>query len=246
MTNDDALIEVRPDSYFAMMPEWVLDAGLSPSAIVVYLTLARYANRRSRSCYPSKRTIQERSRLSHGTVSKALTELRAAGAITTTRRNIGGRPTSNVYILHMAGPFGQPQPAIEALVPKSAALIPKTGTQTIQGNQTREDISIAQNSKFDEFWSAYPRRVGKGQARKAWDRATKVTPYEVIIEAAKQFAELRQGQDQTYTPYPATWLHGERWLDQGETKASAPRRDVENSLVLAAMRRLKEQSKEIE
>lgn len=245
MPNDDALVEVRADSYFAMIPEWVLDAGLSPSAIVVYLTLARYANRKSRSCYPSKVTIQEKSRLSHGTVSKALAELRDAGAITTMRRNVGGTPTSSLYVLHMAGPFGQPKSANEALIPKTAALIPESGSQTRQGNQTREGISITQDSKFDEFWSAYPRRVGKGQAKKAWQKAVKETAPEVIIEAARQFADLRQGQDQTYTPYPATWLHGERWLDQGETKATAPRRQIENDLVAAAMRRLMSQPKEI-
>lgn len=28
-------------------------------------------------------------------------------------------------------------------------------------------------SEFDEFWAAYPRRVAKGDARKAWERAAK-------------------------------------------------------------------------
>lgn len=31
--------------------------------------------------------------------------------------------------------------------------------------------------------------------------------------AAKRFAASRAGEDEKFTPYPATWLNGERWLD---------------------------------
>src|SRR5690606_19428118 len=41
---------------------------------------------------------------------------------------------------------------------------------------------------FDEFWAAYPRRVGKGAARKAWAKATKKAAPEEIIAGARRYA----------------------------------------------------------
>lgn len=72
----------------------------------------------------------------------------------------------------------------------------------------------AADEKFDQFWAAYPRKVGKGQARKAWAKAikAKVDP-EAIIAGAERYARERSGQDHTYTAHPSTWLHGERWDD---------------------------------
>jgi hypothetical protein len=238
--------EVRSDAYFAIVPEWILDARFSPSAIITYLTLARFANRRSRTCYPSKETIVARSGLSPNTVSKALAELRVRGAVSSARRNRNGVPTSNVYVLHMAGPFGQPisgpnadfDDGQEALIPNSEALIPNSGIRIRQGNQTKErDISLSK-SKFEDFWDAYPRRISKGSAKRAWDKATLKEDAEKIIEAAKRFAKSREGQDPRYTPHPATWLNGERWSDQPETLGPKDKREAENNLVVEALRRL--------
>lgn len=228
---DDNHSGVRADAYFAIIPEWVLDAGVSPSAVVVYLTLARYANRQTRSCYPSKETLSEKSGLSANTVSRCLSELRDIGAITSRRRNVNGVPTSNIYILHMAGPNGvaaelvQDQPLIpkfEPLIPKFEADIPNFGIQTRQSNQTKRTRNISSSSdddgQFDQFWAIYPRKVGKGVARKAWIKALKETPAEQIISGAEQYARQRAGEDPKYTAHPSSWLAAERWMDEPDPK----------------------------
>lgn len=69
---------------------------------------------------------------------------------------------------------------------------------------------------FDEFWKAYPRKKDKGHARKAWDKAVKTTDPAVIVSAAVQFRQWceQDGTEPEFTPYPATWINGERWLDE--------------------------------
>jgi hypothetical protein len=67
---------------------------------------------------------------------------------------------------------------------------------------------------FDAFWAAYPRKIGKGQARTAWARAVKRADPATIIAAANEFGIERGNQDPKFTPYPATWLNGERWTDE--------------------------------
>jgi len=67
---------------------------------------------------------------------------------------------------------------------------------------------------FVAFWNAYPRKVGKGQARDRWRAAVKLAPAAAIVAAAGTYSASRSGKDSTFTAHPATWLKGERWLDE--------------------------------
>ncbi|MFD8494237.1 helix-turn-helix domain-containing protein [Amycolatopsis sp. NPDC059657] len=84
---------------------------------------------------------------------------------------------------------------------------------TLAGLSTQD--TSGEDPAFGRFWAAYPRKVAKGQARRAWAKAltTNVDPEEVISGAAA-YAAARDGQDPRYTAHPATWLSGERWTDQ--------------------------------
>jgi len=75
--------------------------------------------------------------------------------------------------------------------------------------------------RFDDFWAAYPRRVDKGHAQKAWTKATKTTAAQVIIDATKRYAAKVASSDPKFIPHASTWLNGERWLDEDATTVSA-------------------------
>ena len=49
---------------------------------------------------------------------------------------------------------------------------------------------------------------------KAWKTAVRKTDADVIITAAVSYAAAQQGKDPQYVAHPATWLNGERWLDE--------------------------------
>ena len=65
---------------------------------------------------------------------------------------------------------------------------------------------------FDNFWSAYPLKVGKGAAHKAWLKAISKAEPAAIIEGAKRYAG-DPNRDPAYTAHAATWLNAERWTD---------------------------------
>ena len=70
--------------------------------------------------------------------------------------------------------------------------------------------------RFGDFWTAYPRKVKKPFARKAWDRAikNKTDPQTVIDAVPRHSAHWRNtGTDVQYIPHPSTWLNGECWND---------------------------------
>jgi hypothetical protein len=67
---------------------------------------------------------------------------------------------------------------------------------------------------FPAFWDAYPRKTGKGDAEKAWAKATKGRDPQDLIAAAQSFAARRRSEDPQFTPYPATWLNRRSWEDE--------------------------------
>jgi hypothetical protein len=74
---------------------------------------------------------------------------------------------------------------------------------------------------FAEFWSSYPRRVGKGDAEKAWAKAIKLAPGSVILEAARRYAVEVEGREVSKIAHPSTWLNGRRWEDEPGANASS-------------------------
>lgn len=71
---------------------------------------------------------------------------------------------------------------------------------------------------FDDFWTAFPRHVGKKAARKAWDHINPQNGQsESIIEAVElQKRHNWRGKDPQFIPHASTWLNGERWEDDIE------------------------------
>lgn len=67
---------------------------------------------------------------------------------------------------------------------------------------------------FEKFWSAYPRKSAKAQARKAFSKITADQLENTILPDIEKRKKSSQWQDQQYIPYPATYLNGERWNDE--------------------------------
>lgn len=76
---------------------------------------------------------------------------------------------------------------------------------------------------FDTFWKAYPKKVAKGDARKAWGQTERIRPDMAMllgaIQAQMASDQWRKNEGQ-FIPYPATWLRQERWDD--ELKVTLP------------------------
>ncbi len=78
---------------------------------------------------------------------------------------------------------------------------------------------MADDPEFDQFWQAYPRRIAKGDARKAWHQTARLRPGSQDLLKALAIARASnqwQKDGGQYIPYPATWLRGERWADVHE------------------------------
>lgn len=73
---------------------------------------------------------------------------------------------------------------------------------------------------FPEFWSAYPKKVNKKDAQKAWMKAmkAKVTFKEIMVGLEKWKASSQWNKDGgEFIPHAATWLNKEKWNDEVKT-----------------------------
>jgi hypothetical protein len=68
---------------------------------------------------------------------------------------------------------------------------------------------------FDRFWGAYPRKIAKERARRAWKSLRVDEPLLAVILAAIE-RQKRFWTDPKYIPHAATWLVGRRWEDEPE------------------------------
>ena len=83
-----------------------------------------------------------------------------------------------------------------------------------------EPVRRAQD--FDRFWEAYPRKAGKEEARRAFQRVD--VPVGVLVDAVSVQRKSAQWQKEggRYIPFPANWLNQRRWEDQPPGAAQLP------------------------
>lgn len=73
---------------------------------------------------------------------------------------------------------------------------------------------------FDAFWTAYPRRVAKAAAEKAWKIAINHAAPSLVVAGAERYAAEVAGRAPDKIAHPATWLNGRRWEDPPGANAS--------------------------
>ncbi|RVQ21808.1 hypothetical protein [Sinorhizobium meliloti] len=73
---------------------------------------------------------------------------------------------------------------------------------------------MTKEQQFEAFWKSYPRRVAKGAARKAFDKAIKKTTLESMLKAITEYVAKKP--EKIDFKHPATWLNGECWDDEWE------------------------------
>lgn len=103
----------------------------------------------------------------------------------------------------------------DSLIPDSGFLIPDTpapaGKVKKPPRAPRSDSGL-----FSEFWSAYPNKVAKAAAEKAWN---KINPDKPLFDEIMAGLDRARGSPSwtkdggQFIPHPATWLNGKRWTD---------------------------------
>lgn len=114
----------------------------------------------------------------------------------------------------------------EQITLKNNNVYTMTGTCLTSDGQVAEQVRLGKgrlgkvntidqiDDDFNSFWSAYPKKQNKGQARKAWAKTN--PPLDAILEALAWQVDsddwIKDGGK--FIPHASTYLNAEKWLDE--------------------------------
>lgn len=96
---------------------------------------------------------------------------------------------------------------------------------------------------FEAFWSLYPKKKSKGDARKAWKQLKpSTTTVRAIMAKLQELISSRDWKRDNgqFIPYPATWLRAEGWNDEVSSAPEQPATNDDPFLALIAEGALRE------
>ena len=196
----------------------------SGERLLLHLALADFANDEG-VCFPSYSTLANKARCSKGWVSQTIKQMISDHLIEIVEPAGQGRGKVGRYRLLKGD--------------TECALFESLGN-TVKPVRSHSDLSETTllnrhessntDIDFETLWKQYPRKTAKGQARKAFERVSKLAdapPIEVLTAAVEKYAApfISGDVQMIYCAHLATWLNGERWLDESSSKpapTSAP------------------------
>lgn len=209
---------------FAVVP-WMVMERLDAQEMGLYCALAVHADKNG-WCWPSQHTLAKIVGKSQPWVNSRLKALEQRMVI---ERSV--TPTGTKYRLPISCSL-YPEEVIK--VSDNSYQPADPSYQSFDINNTKNNITPLVISKdmtvspskladgwadfktdFERMWEMYPRKVGKGAARKAFAKVVRTVTASEFVNAYFRALE-RWERDKTevqFIPHLATWLNQERWSD---------------------------------
>jgi hypothetical protein len=197
---------------------WALEKqGLDPTDKLVLLGIANHADRYGGNAYPSLATLAIYVGRSEQTVRRSVRRLEQLGLVTVVIQGGQGRHAgrrSNLYQLSLATPITGDSAPLSPVIREGYQ---GSDRRTVQEPSIEPSTStvLMDGVSFERFWDLFPRKVGKLEARKAFNtigRTTDAPSGDELINGIK--ALIAEGRDERFIPHPATWLRQGRWSDE--------------------------------
>jgi hypothetical protein len=236
----------------------VVDPRLTPIDRLVLVGIANHDG--DGGAWPSKATLCRYTGATDRTVRRALRTLEECGYLTTIINGGGMAETPNDrrpnrYTLHFDGGASGAPPSEATGVPpvpeRGCPPCPPAGVPAVPPKPSyepslkpsSESLSLAivpegPDEWFAAFYAAYPRKVGKPAAAKAYKTAIKKASAHVIGAGLAGWAAYWSDNKiaTEFVPHPSTWLNQERWNDAPPPPPTAKRLSIVSQTARALAR----------
>lgn len=205
--------------------------------------------------WPSIATLAKMVNSSERSVQRDIQYLQSIGEL---RVEVQNAPTRQQYKSNL---YWVTLPGVTAGVTETHSGVTETASGvTAGGVQTLIEPLLETNNLtnahfeqlFDEFWNAYPRKLDKAKAFRAFRSALKRTKFEDIMAGVIGYRN-DSARNPDFTKYPATWLNSDSWenaatpsADSEATERARLRREREKAAsdeFLAEQKRIESESK---
>jgi hypothetical protein len=147
-------------------------------------------------------------------IRAALVELESVGLLVRTDTTLGGRGRKAEWHLY-DDTKGTENREVSEESGAEIAVVERDNRDSAPHNR-ETSLSETNNASFAAFYGAYPHKVGKPLAERAFGRAVKKADLATIMAGLATWCDgWRADHTETrFIPHPSTWLNGERWNDQ--------------------------------
>lgn len=199
---------------------------MSTSARLLYIALWCEADREGRMQWKPRTFKMRYMPADDVDVSALCEEIADAGLVVLYGDGLAYIPTfsKHQHINPREANSALPDPHASARVTDASARVQSPSlTRREEGKERKEVNTRDVLNGFDQFWTTYPKKVGKAQAEKAW---SKIIPdaglLETILSSVRCAARSPDWtkDDGQFIPHPATWLNAKRWEDERTIPAS--------------------------
>lgn len=97
-------------------------------------------------------------------------------------------------------------------------------SQMAEGEDTKSKAirrPSASCPRFEEFWNAYPKKVGRKPCLSKWVSLKLESEADSVLSGIERSKNSREWSDPNFIPHPLTFLNQERWKDEANTPAPA-------------------------
>jgi len=116
-------------------------------------------------------------------------------------------------------------PVEQPLNDRQTTVEPTNNQEPLTNNQLTPKAPKGADVRFEEFWKAYPKKIGKDAARRAFEKR-KITAelMTLVMQSVRKQcqSDAWKKDDGQFIPHPATWLNQGRWQDEIDTATAAP------------------------
>lgn len=193
------------DDHFTQIPnQWLRDARLSFKARGMLALLMSH----TQGWQLSIASLAEQNREGKDAIRSAIQELEELGYLTRSQVNEGGK-------------FGESTWTTNDPADLPLSGFPPSDNPTPKNNNLKEEQfkNTKEEGDFETFWKSYPRSESKSQAKRAYQRALKKISHDELMKALGAY-KAHNSKNQIIFAYAATWLNGERYLDEYEAPGS--------------------------
>lgn len=191
------------DDHFTQIPNhWLRDTRLTFKARGVLALIMSHREGWSLSIASLAHANQE----GKDAIRSAVKELEDHGYLKRTQANEEGRFGESVWTTQ--------DPADEPMAENPTTANPHTKKNIHKEEQVKE-LNAQSDELFEEFWNAYPRKLDKAKAFRAFKSALKRSGFEDILAGVLLYRSDPK-RDPDFTKYPATWLNSDSWENSHE------------------------------
>ena len=204
------------DDHFTQIPnDWLRDTRLTFKSRGVLALIMSHRQGWSLSIASIAHSNQE----GKDAIRSAVKELEDFGYLRRSQSNEAGRFGESVWTTQ--------DPADEPMTENPTTENPHTKKNIIKEEQVKE-LNAQSDELFEEFWTAYPRKLDKAKAFRAFKSALKRASFEDILAGVLLYRSDPK-RDPDFTKYPATWLNSDSWENSHEPSkdSEAARRATE-------------------